>query len=163
MTLAADGQLVQTDAISGIPGPIVADLMALVAESGGLVVGRRTHDLLRDLGALGAIPGRVVMVSRSADPEPGVMVARSAREALAALEAVGVAAAVIGGGAETYASFVEGGWCDELRLNIAPALGGPRLALSGVASPSVDFELNHLGQLPGGIAQLHYVRVQGAF
>lgn len=157
VSLTADGRVARAEDTGGVPPVVLADLMGLVARHGAMVIGRRTYELFRDLGAIGTIPGRIVVISRSLGSAPGVVVAGSPQDGLDKLAEGGQGAAVLCGGVETYDSFLRLGAVDEVRLNIVPALmgRGPRLADWDKPLALAFLEAVPLGD---GIVQLRYGR-----
>ena len=158
VSLTADGRVARAEDTGGVPPVVLADLMGLVARHGAMVIGRRTYELFRDLGAIETIPGRIVVISRSLGSAPGVMVAGSPEAGLQKLADSGQAAAVLCGGVETYDSFLRMGAVDDVRLNIVPALmgRGPRLADWDQPLGLAFVEAAPLGD---GIVQLRYGRL----
>ena len=158
MSMSADGRVLEADAANPIPPAILEHLMARVAEAGAVLVGRRTYDLLRGLGAIGAMPGVVVVLSQSLSGADDAQVAATPQAALDALAKAGVSSVVVAGGPQTYAAFRAAGALDELYLNIAPVLLGAGLQVSTEGSGFLPLELASSQTLAGGVVQLHYVR-----
>jgi dihydrofolate reductase len=159
VTLTADGHVAQAERTGGIPPVIAADLMGVVAAGGGLVIGRRTFAIFQAMGAIASIPGAVVVVSQSLPArEPGVEVARSPLEALERLQDRGIAAAVIGGGAEIYSAFLALDRLDELYVNILPLIDGDGLSISTPARRELRLRLLSSRDLGGDTIQRRYAR-----
>ncbi|WP_411287160.1 dihydrofolate reductase family protein [Phenylobacterium sp.] len=159
MSLTADGHVVQAASSGGIPPVILADFMGRVAEAGALVLGRRTYDLFHAMGAIGAIPGQVVVLSHALPAsQPGVTVKRSPDEALSHLADQGLSAAIVGGGPEIYSAFLAQGLIDELCLNLTPAMDGAGLTIATPSPMPLHLELTAVAELGDGIVQLRYRR-----
>ena len=159
MSLTADGHVVQAETAGGIPPSILGDFMRLVSENGGLILGRRTYDIFLNMGAIGAIPGAVVVISRGLPlAQEGVTVARSPAEALRLLEAQGHVGALVGGGPEIYSAFLAEGLVDELHLNIVPMMDGAGLSIATPMPRPSPLELVGSGELADGVFQLRYRR-----
>ena len=157
VSLTADGRVARAEDTGGVPPVVLADLMGLVAQHGAMVIGRRTYELFRELGAIPTIPGRIVVISRSLGSAPDVAVAGSPQEGLGLLADSGQAAAVLCGGVETYGSFLSFGAVDEVRLNIVPALMGRGPRLADWDEP-LGLTLVETAPLGDGIVQLRYER-----
>ena len=157
VSITVDGRVARAEDSGGVPPVVLRDLMGLVARYGAMIIGRRTYELFRDLGAIETIPGRIMVISRTLGSVPGVTVARSPLDALQKLAEAGIEAAVLCGGVETYNSCLGLGISDELRLNIIPALmgRGPRFADWDEA---MGLELLSTAPLGEGIVQIHYAR-----
>ena len=157
VSMTADGRVARAEDSGGIPAVVLGDIMALVAQQGAMVLGRRTYELFRDLGAVESIPGRIVVISRTLGATPGVEVAGSPAEGMDRLARDGLASAVLCGGAETYDSFLRLGVLDEMRLNILPALMGRGPRLADWDDP-LALTLVGSADLGEGIVQLRYRR-----
>lgn len=157
VSLSADGRVARAEDLGGIPPVVLGDVMGLVARHGAMVIGRRTYELFRDLGAIGTIPGRIVVISASLGSAPGVAVARSPEAGLALLAEGGLAAAVLCGGPETYEAFLRLGALDEAVLNIIPVLMGRGPGLGEWEAP-LGLDLVETVPLGEGIVQLRYGR-----
>ena len=157
VSTTVDGRVARAEDSGGVPPVVLSDLMALVARHGAMVIGRRTYELFRDMGAIETIPGRIVVISRSLRSAPGVTIATSPQDALEQLAEGGQVAAVLCGGVETYNGFLSLGACDEVRLNIVPVLLGRGPSLADWDAP---LELGFAEAVPlgDGIVQLRYSR-----
>lgn len=104
-------------------------LIDLAHETGALIWGRRTHEIVRGYGpgALQAFDGaRGVVLTHDSTfvVEPGWTVATSPADAVEKLSGSGVARALVAGGGTTNASFIEAGLLDELVLFVESVVLG---------------------------------------
>jgi dihydrofolate reductase len=158
VTLTADGYVVEADAAAGVPPAILQHLMGLVAACGDIVVGRRTYEVLLAQTPMAAIPGTVIVLSRTLGAAQDVTIVRSPAEALRVLADRGLTSALIGGGPATYGAFLDYGAIDELHLNVAPVLAGSGLRIASLQAQPVGFDLVSVDRLEGGVIQAHYRR-----
>ncbi|MFI6392783.1 dihydrofolate reductase family protein [Nonomuraea sp. NPDC050547] len=122
-SISPDGRLHRAEDGHRIPPAILMDFLTTARETGNLVMGRGTFSLMALPPELAGVD--VVVLSRQRQDLEGAHVAASPAEALRHLEALGHDTALLAGGAETYAAFVEEGLVDEVRLNLLPSGGAP--------------------------------------
>lgn len=156
VSITADGRVVRAESGDAIPPSILEDLMGLVAEHGAIVVGRKTYELFSAMGAAGAIPGVMAVLSSSMPPTDGVLVARSPQEALSRLADQGLTSVVVAGGPETYGAFQGAQPLDGLHLNIVPVLAGGGLQIATDPPVLQALELIATRSLGEGVVQLRY-------
>ncbi len=155
--MTADGRVARAEDTGGVPPVVLGDLMGLVARQGAMVIGRRTYELFRDVGAIETIPGRIVVLSQSLVSAPGVSFSKSPQSALAQIAAQGCAGAVLCGGVEAYDAFLRIGSIDEVCLNIIPVLMGRGPQFAEWNEP-LGLSLMDTDLLGEGIVQLRYGR-----
>lgn len=128
-----------------------------VRESGCLVVGRRTYELLtRQAGFAELSDVELVVVSRSS-PElvsPRHRIARSPEEALGML--AGYERVAVAGGSILNASFIQANLVDELWLDIEPVLLGRGMPLFAASDFSCDLRLLEVRHITPQELQLRY-------
>jgi dihydrofolate reductase len=157
MSLTANGYLAQPDESHPIPSEIFSDFLHLIGKTGNLVVGRRTHDLSRGMASSssGAHIERVIVSRVTSDDDT---VVASPIEALHRLEGLGFTAALVGGGAALYASFLSDGLVDELYLNIEPIVTRTGIPLD--VGGALEAKLGLIGSttLGSNVVQMHYIK-----
>lgn len=132
----------------------------LARQTGALVWGRRTHELVRGYGqALQLFDGlgRIVVSHNPHLPlEPGWHVATSPQEALDLFAEAGHEQALLGGGATLNASFVHAGLINEVIINMDSVIVGRGVPIFAPQAFEVPLHLLEMKQAGDEIVQLRY-------
>ncbi len=153
-TLSANGNYARSTAEHPPKQEALADFAAHVKKSGCFVVGRRTFEGFRAGNGPSLGPIDIVVVTKS--EFPGVRTARTPREALEQLAAMGHERAVIAGGEALHNACLADDLVDELVFNIAPALEDEGLNIVLPKGGHRDVRLLGVSELGGGVVQLRY-------
>ena len=136
------------------------DFSGLLARTGAMLMGRRTHDIVAAMGAwpYGALP---VLVATRRPLTPGAPTVRAVSGDIATMVAEARAVAgdrdvYVDGGALTR-SAIEADLVDELCLTVLPTLLGPGIRLFDGLTSRSDWTFSGVHRY-GGMAQLTLVR-----
>jgi dihydrofolate reductase len=133
----------------------------LARQSGALVWGRKTHEIVRSYGeqVLHGFDG-LVRIVMSHDPnlllEPGWQVATSPQQALAHLGAANQTQAVLAGGASVNTAFACAGLINEAIFNIGSVIAGCGVPLFSPETFDLPLQLIEMKQAGEEIVQLRY-------
>jgi riboflavin biosynthesis pyrimidine reductase len=133
----------------------------LARQTGALIWGRRTHELVRGYGASFLVDlnglGRVV-VSGDAQLalEPGWQRAASPEQAVALLEDAGHKRTLVVGGAALNTAFAQAGLVDAVILNVESVIVGHGIPLFAPAPLDLRLQLLAVQRVREEIVQLHY-------
>jgi dihydrofolate reductase len=165
-SISANGGLAEASPDHPIAPEVLADFVGRVGTTGNLIVGRRTHQMVLALGAGAMLAGSgadLVVLSTGDQQAAGAEVVADPAAAMQHLAERGHDAALVGGGAATYRSFLRAGLVDELVLNILPELTDRGLDMALPAGEHAGVELEAVTSLAPAIVQLRYrVRRQPA-
>jgi len=153
-TLTANGNYARSTAEHPPKQEALADFAAQVKQTGCFVVGRRTFESFRAGNGPSLGPIDIVVVTKC--QIEGVRCARTPREALEQLAAMGHQRAVIAGGEALHNAFLAEDLVDELVFNVAPALEDEGLNIVLPKGGHRDLRLLGVSELGSGVVQLRY-------
>jgi dihydrofolate reductase len=136
---------------------------SLVEACGNFIVGRKTYEAVRQWdGGFGFddfTQAHKIIISRDSHypVADGYHTALSPAHALDIVKDAGLAKALVTGGGQINAAFMEAGFIDEVILNIEPVLIGQGLPLLSAADILQTLKLQDVKTLDGDIVQLRYL------
>jgi dihydrofolate reductase len=138
-----------------------AMFMDMARETGAMIWGRRTHEVVRGYGeqALAAFDGLyriVVSHDASLHLETGWNVATSPQAAVAQLKAAGHEQALLGGGGTLNTSFVQDGLVDEIVIFMESVVVGKGIPVFSTDVLDLRLDLVDLTRVDNELAQLRY-------
>jgi dihydrofolate reductase len=137
----------------------------LTREAGGMVWGRRTHDMYRGAAVpeLEGIQGFVLTRDPGYATEAGWRVAASPEEVIELAGKSGVKGLVVAGGSSVNGAFAEAGLLDRVVLDVESIAVGEGIPLFPPGKFDLHLTLRDVRRLTPTVVQLHYdVRRPGA-
>jgi dihydrofolate reductase len=120
------------------------------------IMGRKTYDVCRKIGQI-PFPDRLnIVVSKKKLQDPRVTHCKSPQEALQLIKKKGYKTALVGGGGELNASFLQANLIDEIYLDIEPVLLGKGIKLFADCKTETKLKLLGMKKLSKDEVQLHY-------
>lgn len=149
-----------------IPEDPTVDFAAIFAKIDTVLLGRRSYELVRQMGEMPWAPGtRVYVFSRTLRQQdhPGVTVVNDdAAGVVAALRAEqGTGEIWLFGGGELFKSLLAAGQVDSVEVAVVPVLVGGGVPMLPAGAPRTSLELTGTQTYPSGIVALSYA-VRGA-
>jgi dihydrofolate reductase len=144
-----------------VPQEIVGHFMERAIQSGNLILGRKTANMFFQYEAIRqTLAGTEILVlSRDRQLTEGVHHVASPEEAVNHLREKGFEKVFVGGGTETYQSFMEKGLLTDLFVNVLPIVSGSGGDFAYGEDLLLQFKLNEYKTLVNDIIQLHYKKV----
>lgn len=127
-----------------------------IAEKGNVIIGRRTCKIMTADGNFNNLVQTIVLSRTEHTNEGNVTYVTSPQEALKAVAEKGYDTAVVAGGAQVDALFLQEKLVDELILNIEPLLLGSGLPLFTDLPVDIKLELVNVSQPDKHSVSLHY-------
>ena len=128
---------------------------------GGLIIGRNTFEIIQQFpgGIKQVLPGVKIVLLSTADERNGEFeIMNTPEKAIQYLSEKGFTEVVIGGGTQTYSSFLEKNLIDEMYLNIVPVITGNGGIISTNDELFTTFKLSGHKALSDSIVQLHLTK-----
>jgi dihydrofolate reductase len=134
---------------------------ALANRTGNMIIGRRTHDLMKRNDEFSGLENiKVIVLTRNtslkSDNPNIVFASQQPKEVLKQLEEQGFREAVVAGGGKLNASFMKEGLIDEIYLDVEPTLLGRGIKLFSDEDFEAKLELVEVKNLSSNETQLHY-------
>ncbi|PWC06358.1 dihydrofolate reductase family protein [Mycetocola zhujimingii] len=133
------------------------------ASVGALVMGRGTHDVVKEFEEYPYAGKRLLILSTSLESTewPDATVHRSLDDVLETLAREGITKVYVDGG-KTVSTFLRAGLLDEITISVAPVLIGSGIPLFGPLEGDVALELTATRELGAGFTQATYRVVRAA-
>ena len=126
-----------------------------------LVVGRTTHELMRDYDEYERLGNpQVIVVSSSLECEEGVEVVKTPEQAIELASSKGFTSMLVGGGTQLNSTFLEQGLAQKLHLDIEPVALKSGISLFNQADGFHKFKLIQQEALSSGCISVDYEILQ---
>lgn len=163
MATSANGFIARTNDKTDWSSVELDAYMSKVKETGNLVVGRKTYELMlndpspdADMEKVGNPLVVVVTNSKKYKDNDSTKFVSSAKESLAFLQSKNFTHVMVAGGSKLIASFLTEGLVDELFLDIEPLLFGQGIPLLIPTELELNLQLLDTKILGKNSVQLHY-------